>query len=69
MVVTRTTTVKDLGLLAFVAVAENFGYRQLNNIWRLEGIVRHLRGETGWGEMRREGFHKSERALTVRRDS
>ncbi len=60
--VTRTGSVKDLGTLALVAVAENFGYRQLNNIWRLEGIIQYLRGETGWGEMDRAGFLKSPQA-------
>jgi len=59
MVVTRTAKVSDLWLLTLVAVAENFGYRQLNNIWRLEGIVRFLRGEKGWGQMDRSGFLKS----------
>lgn len=41
-------------LLALVAVAENFGYRQLNSWWRLVGLVRWARGgEAKWGEMTR----------------
>ena len=39
-----------------VAVLENFGYRQLNAVWRLIGLVRWLGGgKAQWGEMRRGG--------------
>lgn len=52
----RTTRKRDMLLLAFAAVAENFGYRQLNLLWRIEGIWHHLRRRQGWGEMTRTGF-------------
>jgi cellulose synthase/poly-beta-1,6-N-acetylglucosamine synthase-like glycosyltransferase len=43
-------------LLFCVAVLENFGYRQLNSVWRLVGLLRWLSGgKQGWGEMRRGG--------------
>ncbi len=39
-----------------VAIAENFGYRQLISWWRLIGLVRWLRGEqASWGKMTRWG--------------
>lgn len=43
--------------LAFVAIFENFGYRQMNNLFRIIGCWQFLRGKKGsWGEMRRAGF-------------
>lgn len=40
---------RDLLILAFIAVVENLGYRQLNNIWRLWGFWEFMRGKKGWG--------------------
>jgi cellulose synthase/poly-beta-1,6-N-acetylglucosamine synthase-like glycosyltransferase len=43
-------------LLFAVAVLENFGYRQLNSVWRLVGLLRWIAGrQSQWGEMRRGG--------------
>jgi cellulose synthase/poly-beta-1,6-N-acetylglucosamine synthase-like glycosyltransferase len=42
-------------LLFLAAIAENFGYRQLNALWRLIGLVKWLRGgKAQWGEMSRK---------------
>jgi cellulose synthase/poly-beta-1,6-N-acetylglucosamine synthase-like glycosyltransferase len=42
-------------LLVLAAIAENFGYRQLNAVWRLIGLVKWLRGgKAQWGEMSRK---------------
>jgi len=49
---------RDLLLLTLVAVAENFGYRQLNNFWRIFGTWEFLRRTEGWGKMERRGFTK-----------
>jgi hypothetical protein len=38
------------------AVAENFGYRQLMTDYRVRGFFAYLRGNKGWGEIRRVGF-------------
>lgn len=47
---------RHLCLLALMAVAENFGYRQLNSWWRLVGLWRWaVRGESAWGAMKRKG--------------
>jgi cellulose synthase/poly-beta-1,6-N-acetylglucosamine synthase-like glycosyltransferase len=49
----------DLVLLTGVAVLENFGYRQLNNVWRLRGVWQFLRRSQSWGAMTRKGFGAS----------
>ena len=42
-------------LLFLAAIAENFGYRQLNTVWRIIGLARWLRGgKASWGEMSRK---------------
>lgn len=44
--------------LFLVAVLENFGYRQLNSFWRLQGMLRWLfspRKRHGWGRINRDG--------------
>ncbi len=47
---------RDLAWLTLAAVGENFGYRQINNIWRVMGWWEFLRRKKGWGTMRRKGF-------------
>ena len=47
---------RQLALLGLVAVAENFGYRQLNTLWRLQGLwMWATRRESHWGVMKRKG--------------
>jgi cellulose synthase/poly-beta-1,6-N-acetylglucosamine synthase-like glycosyltransferase len=55
----RYPRTKDLLHLFWLAVAENFGYRQLTAFWRLRGVVSKLRGVTTWGEMQKKGFRAS----------
>ena len=53
----RFPRARDLAILFLIAVLENFGYRQLNSLWRVEGWWRFLRGTRGqWGTMTRQGF-------------
>ena len=52
----RFPKVGDLIALSFAAVVENFGYRQLNSLWRLQGGWQWIRGVSAWGEMTRKGF-------------
>jgi cellulose synthase/poly-beta-1,6-N-acetylglucosamine synthase-like glycosyltransferase len=54
----RISRARDLALLAAVAVVENFGYRQLCNLWRIQGWVQYLRGKKGWGAMNRREFRR-----------
>ncbi|MCH8013037.1 MAG: glycosyltransferase family 2 protein [Candidatus Marinimicrobia bacterium] len=46
--------------LFIFSVLENFGYRQLHTLWRLQGMIEYVRGEKKWGEMVRKGFSSSE---------
>ena len=49
-------------VLLFAAIMENFGFRQLNSLWRLMGLIRWTSGKKhGWGEMKRKGsWHKQQ---------
>jgi cellulose synthase/poly-beta-1,6-N-acetylglucosamine synthase-like glycosyltransferase len=47
---------RDLARLLLFTVVENFGYRQLQALWRAQATVDFLRKKQGWGEMRRLGF-------------
>jgi cellulose synthase/poly-beta-1,6-N-acetylglucosamine synthase-like glycosyltransferase len=55
----RFTHARDLVILTLVAIVENFGYRQLSNIWRLRGFWQFLTKQQGWGQMTRKGFQRS----------
>jgi len=46
----------DVMRLFALAVAENFGYRQLSTYWRVRGMLSTLRRKKGWGVMTRRGF-------------
>ncbi len=49
-----------LSKLLIAAILENFGYRQINTIWRLQGLWRWARGKEGqWGVMKRKGTGSS----------
>lgn len=46
---------KHILILFLAAIAENFGYRQLNSVWRLMGLWYWARGKEGhWGDMTRK---------------
>lgn len=47
-----------LMVLLAMAVLENFGYRQINNVWRIMGTWQYLRGAKEWGRMDRTGFRR-----------
>jgi len=55
----RVPRARDLLTLLGVAVIENFGYRQINNIWRLRGWWQFLMGKRAWGEMKRKGLART----------
>jgi len=52
----RHTRGREAARLLLFAVLENFGYRQLNDVWRLQALVDVARGGKGWGEMQRRGL-------------
>jgi cellulose synthase/poly-beta-1,6-N-acetylglucosamine synthase-like glycosyltransferase len=51
---------RDLVKLILYGVLENFGYRQLNTLWRAMAIVSFLRKNSDWGAMERKGFQTRE---------
>lgn len=51
---------RDLLILTLCAVAENFGYRQLNSLWRIHAVYQFVRKKQGWGKMVRTGFQKAQ---------
>jgi len=52
----RVTGPTGLMALLLAAIVENFGYRQLNNLWRVRGWWQFLRKSEAWGTMTRRGF-------------
>jgi len=55
----RTPTAADLSRLAAAAVLENFGYRQINLLYRLKGMWRFARKDGSWAAVPRVGFDRS----------
>lgn len=56
----RTPHAADLARIALAAVAENFGYRQINLVYRLRGIWRHWRKDSSWAAVPRIGFDRAQ---------
>ncbi len=54
----RFPRARDLAVLTLAAVLENFGYRQINNFWRVKGWWQFLRSDRNWGEMPRTGLSR-----------
>jgi cellulose synthase/poly-beta-1,6-N-acetylglucosamine synthase-like glycosyltransferase len=52
----RVGHARDLAWLLAAAIAENFGYRQLNALWRVQGLWDWFMGVQAWGSMTRRGF-------------
>lgn len=50
----RYTSFLEFAVLVIYAVLENFGYRQLTVIWRLQGLVDALRRKRGWAKVERQ---------------
>jgi len=55
----RFPDVRSLVVLMLAAIVENFGYRQLNNWWRLRGTWQFLTKQQSWGAMTRRGFSRA----------
>ena len=47
----------DLRRILCYAVGENFGYRQLGHLWRIEGLWQLVR-KSEWGAMERKGLSR-----------
>lgn len=61
----RTPSASDLASLAVAAIVENFGYRQINLIYRLRGIWKFLRNDTAWASVPRLGFDRANQSKTA----
>lgn len=55
----RTPSAKDLLRIGAAAIIENFGYRQVNLLYRLSGIKRFFKNDTTWAAVPRVGFKES----------
>lgn len=47
---------REVVRLALYGIIDNFGYRQLTNLWRIQGLIQFARGQKEWGAMPRKGF-------------
>lgn len=52
----RAPSARDLARIGAAAFAENFGFRQINLLYRLRGIKSFLKKETAWAAVPRVGF-------------
>ena len=57
----------DIVKLTVYGVLENFGYRQLNTLWRAYAIVSFLRNNQSWGAMERQGFDPAKKKAAKQR--
>jgi cellulose synthase/poly-beta-1,6-N-acetylglucosamine synthase-like glycosyltransferase len=57
--VAKITRKRDLATMGLIAVVENFGYRQLCNLWRIWGWWQYLRKHAQWGPMTRKEFRRA----------
>lgn len=55
----RVNTPRQILTLLGASIIENFGYRQICNLWRIRGFYRHIVGrKSQWGVMERKGFQQ-----------
>jgi hypothetical protein len=52
----RYPKLRSLGRLAFYALVENLGYRQLNSWWRTKAYFTYFTRKAKWGEMERSAY-------------
>lgn len=49
---------KDISLLIFYALIEQFYYRQLTVVWRIQAFMNYRKGSKQWGSIKRSSFHE-----------
>jgi cellulose synthase/poly-beta-1,6-N-acetylglucosamine synthase-like glycosyltransferase len=52
----RHQRTRDVVAMVLYSVLENFGYRQLNDVWRVIALFDLARKKQGWGAQRRRGI-------------
>jgi cellulose synthase/poly-beta-1,6-N-acetylglucosamine synthase-like glycosyltransferase len=60
----RYSNWRDVLRLLVFCFLEHFPYRQINLLWRLQGMWRYFRRETSWGELKRTGLAESPASAT-----
>jgi cellulose synthase/poly-beta-1,6-N-acetylglucosamine synthase-like glycosyltransferase len=55
---TKYPKVTDIVKLFLYSLTETIWYRPLTVLWRCEGVLQMLAGDTSWGEMKRKGVSK-----------
>ena len=53
----RTPSARDLLRIGWAALLENFGYRQINLWYRLQGVLRFIKKDNTWAAVPRAGFN------------
>ena len=56
------TRPRELAVLLMYALLENFGYRQMNLLWRVRGVWDYYFGKKGWEKFERIGFGDGQEA-------
>lgn len=56
---TMYLTKKEMFLMIFYAIIENFGWRQIISIYRVKGFLSSFKETHAWGQMNRVGFKKN----------
>jgi cellulose synthase/poly-beta-1,6-N-acetylglucosamine synthase-like glycosyltransferase len=51
----------DFSRLLFYGILENFGYRQLNSVWRFEAILQYILGKRQWEYVEKKGNNQKEK--------
>ena len=51
--------IKQLLQLFFYSFVDNFGYRQLNTIYKVEAMFGFKKNKSRWGELKRKGFSQN----------
>lgn len=59
--VRRYPRLNDVLIIIVSCILENFFYRQYLSFVRVKAFFDYLRGEKGWGEMKRKGFTQAQR--------
>lgn len=54
----KYSSITDLFKLTWYGVLENFGYRQMTSLFRIEGIIRFKKFKDSWGKIKRKNFDK-----------
>ena len=50
-------SIKQLFKLTWYGILENFGYRQMTTLFRIDAIIRYKKFKHSWGEIKRQNFN------------